>query len=29
MNQDTAMKFVASTLSTMSEYVVNSTWKIQ
>lgn len=29
MNQDTAMKFVASTLSTMSEYIVNSTWKIQ
>lgn len=29
MDQDTAMKFVAATISVLSEYIIGSTWKIQ
>jgi hypothetical protein len=29
MDQDTAMKFVAATISVLSEYIIGCTWKIQ
>ena len=29
IDQDTIMKFIAATISALSEYILNSTWKIR